>query len=126
VAVTAVAGCGPVRGWSGRGGGRAAGRAEEVQPFLLAVPGPRQVQGDVAAAVPGGAGGDGDQVPADGGGRAFAKGGLPRAPAARTRLCAMAATASQAAFAAHPRNHRSRRSEAEPHWYDSSYWGLTW
>jgi hypothetical protein len=32
--------------------------------------------------------------------RAFAKGGLARAAAARTRLCAMAATASQAAFAA--------------------------
>ncbi len=32
--------------------------------------------------------------------RAFAKGRLARAPAARSRLCAMAATGSQAAFAA--------------------------
>ena len=53
-------------GWSGRRGGRAAAGVEEVQPFLLTVPGLGQVQGNVAATVPGGAGGDGDQVPADG------------------------------------------------------------
>ena len=78
-------------GWSGRCGGRAAGRAEEVEPFLLTVPGLGQVQGDVAAAVPGGAGGDGDQVTAMVAARALAKGRLASAPAARTRLCAMAA-----------------------------------
>jgi hypothetical protein len=58
--------CGPVRGWSGRRGGRPAVGVEEVQPFVLAVPAFGQVQGEVAAAVPGGAGGDGDQVAADG------------------------------------------------------------
>jgi hypothetical protein len=54
VAVTAVAGCGPVRGWSGRCGGRAVGRGEQVLPFVLAVPAFGQVEGEVAAAVPGG------------------------------------------------------------------------
>src|SRR6202043_3636961 len=53
VAAGAVRGCGPVRGWSGRCGGRPAGRIPEVQPFLLAVPGLGQVQGAVAPAVPG-------------------------------------------------------------------------
>ena len=38
---------------------------------MLAVPGFGQVQGDVAAAMPGGAGGDVDQVVADGGARAL-------------------------------------------------------
>ena len=37
-------------------------RFEEAQPFVLAVPAFGQVQGDVAAAVPGDPGGDGDQV----------------------------------------------------------------
>jgi hypothetical protein len=59
-------GCWPVPGWSGRCGGWAAGGVQEVQPFVLAVPAFGQVQGNVAAAVPGGAGRDGDQVPADG------------------------------------------------------------
>ena len=36
-------------GWSGRSGGRPAGCGEEVQPFVLAVPALRQVQGEVAA-----------------------------------------------------------------------------
>ena len=53
-------------GWPGRGVGRAAA-GEQVQPFPLAVPAFGQVQGDMPAAVPGGAGGDRDQVPADGG-----------------------------------------------------------
>ena len=88
-------------GWSGRCGGRAAGGGEQVQPFVLAVPAFGQVQGEVAAAVPGGAGGDGDQVAADGRGPGLREGqGLARAPAARSRLCAMAAMDSQAAFAA--------------------------
>ena len=67
-------GCGPGLGWSGRCGGRAAGRSEEVQPFLLPVPAFGQVQGDVPAAVPGGAGGHGDQVAADGRGPGFGEG----------------------------------------------------
>ena len=57
VAVAAV-GRGPGRGWSGRRGGRRAGRGEQVLPLLLAVPAFGQVHGEVA--VPGGAGGDGD------------------------------------------------------------------
>ena len=56
------------RGWSGRCGGRPAGGFEEVQPFVVAVPAFGQVQGETAAAVAGGAGGDGDEVAADGGG----------------------------------------------------------
>jgi hypothetical protein len=39
--------------WSGRGAGRAAGGLEEVHPVVLAVPAVGQVNGDVAAAVPG-------------------------------------------------------------------------
>ena len=54
-------------GWSGRGGGWAAGGLEQVEPFLAMVPAFGQVQGEVAAAVAGGAGGDVDQVAADGG-----------------------------------------------------------
>ena len=61
-------------GWSGRCGGRAAGGVEEVQPFVLAVPAFGQVQGDVAAAVPGDAGGDVDQVAADGGAAGLGEG----------------------------------------------------
>src|SRR5436190_5271669 len=70
MAVAAVGG-GPVPGWSGCRGGRAAGRAEEFQPFVLAVPAFGQVQGDVTAAVPGDAGSDRDQVAADGRGPGF-------------------------------------------------------
>ena len=60
---------GPLRvrtgsGWSGRCGGRPAGCGEEVQPFVFAVPALGQVQGDVAPAVVGGAGGDVDEVAA--------------------------------------------------------------
>ena len=40
-------------GWSGRGRGWAAGRSEEVLPIVLAVRSFGQVQGEVAAAVPG-------------------------------------------------------------------------
>jgi hypothetical protein len=55
-------------GWSGRCGRRwAAGGFEEVQPAGLVVPFFGQVDGDVAAAVAGDAGGDGDQAGADGG-----------------------------------------------------------
>ena len=93
-------GCGPGRGWSGRCGGRAAGRVPEVEPFLLAVPVFGQVEGEVPSAVAGGAGGDRDQVAADGRGAGLREGGLARDPAARSRLCAMAAMDSQAPFAA--------------------------
>jgi hypothetical protein len=52
-------------GWSAwMGRGRAAGGFEQVHPVLLAVPACGQVQGDVAAAVTGGAGGDVDEVTA--------------------------------------------------------------
>jgi hypothetical protein len=51
-------------GWSGRGCRRAAGRFEQGHPLLFAVPAFGQVQRDVPAAVPGGAGGDVDQVAA--------------------------------------------------------------
>ena len=73
VAVAAV-GVRTGRGWSGRGGGRAAGRFEQGHPFVFAVPGLGQVQGDVPAAVPGGAGGHVDQVAADGGAAGLAVG----------------------------------------------------
>jgi hypothetical protein len=68
--------CGPVRGWSGCCGGRAAGGFEEIAPGVLAVPAFGQVEGEAVPAVSGGAGGDGDQVAADGGGA-----GLGVAPA---------------------------------------------
>ena len=58
-------GCGPVPGWSGRCGGRAASRVPQVQPFLFAVPAFGEVEREAASAVAGGAGGDGDQVAAD-------------------------------------------------------------
>ena len=53
-------------GGSGRGDGRPAGGFEEVHPVVLAVPAVGQVHGDVAAAVADDAGGDADQVAADG------------------------------------------------------------
>ncbi len=53
-------------GWSGRLGGRPAGGLEQVHPFLLAVPLLGQVQGDLAASLPGNPGGHGDEVAADG------------------------------------------------------------
>jgi hypothetical protein len=59
------------RGWSGCGGGRPAGGFEEVQPFALAVPAFGQVEREAVPAVAGGAGGDGDQVAADGGRAGF-------------------------------------------------------
>ena len=80
---------------------------------MLAVPAFGQVEGEVAAAVAGGAGGDGDQVAADGRGPGLREGGLARAPAARSRLCAMAAMDSQAAFAAKPRWHVSQRAAGD-------------
>ncbi len=61
-------------GWSGRGGGRPGGGLEQVHPFGLAVPVFGQVQGDVPAAVAGGAGGDVDQVAAQGDGSGFGEG----------------------------------------------------
>ena len=54
-------------GWSGRRGGRAAGGFEQAHPFVLAVPVCGQVEGEVAVAAPGGAGGDSDEVTAHGG-----------------------------------------------------------
>ena len=56
------------RGWSGRCGGRAARGGPRVLPFVLAVPASGRVKGEVPSAVAGGAGGDGDEVAADGGG----------------------------------------------------------
>jgi len=53
-------------GWSGRGGGRPGGGLEQVHPFGVAVPSFGQAQGKVPAAVAGGAGGDVDQVAAQG------------------------------------------------------------
>ena len=61
-------------GWSSRGGGRAAGGFEQVHPFVLVVPASGQVHGEVAAAVPGGAGGDSDKVAAHGGAPGFGVG----------------------------------------------------
>ena len=85
---------------AGRCGGRAAGRVPQVAPFPLAVPALGQVEGEVAPSVAGGAGGDRDQVTADGRGRGPSRTArLARAPAARSRLCAIAAIDSQAAFA---------------------------
>jgi hypothetical protein len=60
--------------WSGRGGGRPAGCGEKAEPFLFAVLAFGQVEGEMAEAVPGGAGGDGDQVPADGRGPGLREG----------------------------------------------------
>ena len=51
-------------GWSGRCGGRSAGGLEQVHPLVLAVPVLGHVHGDVAPSVPGGAGGDVDEVTA--------------------------------------------------------------
>ena len=53
----------------------------------------------VPVAVPGGAGGDVDEVTADGGAAGLAGGEAGRDPAARSRLCVMAAQASQPALA---------------------------
>ena len=96
---------GAVSGATGSGlvrplGGRPAGRVPEVAPFLLAVPALGQVEDEVAAAVPGGAGGDRDQVAADRGGAGLRAGEAGQAPAARRRLCAMAAAVRHAALAA--------------------------
>ena len=59
-----------------------------------------QVKGEVAAAVAGGPRGHGDDVAADGSGAGLRVAAPVRVPAARSRLCAMAAMTSQAAFAA--------------------------
>jgi hypothetical protein len=61
-------------GWSGRGGGWAAGGFEQVELFLVVVPVLGEVQGEVAAAVAGGAGRDVDQVAADGGAAGIGEG----------------------------------------------------
>jgi hypothetical protein len=66
----AVTGSGLVRplpGW-------AAGSGEQGHRVVFAVPGLGQVQGDVPVAVPGGAGGDVDEVAADGGAAGLAVG----------------------------------------------------
>jgi len=67
-------------GWSGRGDWRAAGSGEQGHPFVFAVPGRREVQRDVPAAVPGGPGGDVDQVAADGGAAGLAVGQAGQGP----------------------------------------------
>src|SRR6185312_4655439 len=51
-------------GWSGRAGGWSAGGFEEAEPLGLTVPAVGQVQGEVPAAVAGGAGGDVDEMAA--------------------------------------------------------------
>ena len=61
-------------GWSGSCGGRPAGAIEEAEPLVLAVPAVGQVEGNVAASVAGGAGGDRDQVAADGRGPGLREG----------------------------------------------------
>lgn len=56
-------GSGELAGAGRAGGGwRAAGGVEEGLPFVFAVPAGRELEGDEAAAVPGVAGGDVDQV----------------------------------------------------------------
>ena len=54
----------PVRGWP-------AGGFEQVHPLVLAVPVFGEMHGEVAAAVAGGAGGDADEVGAQGGAASF-------------------------------------------------------
>jgi hypothetical protein len=66
---------------------------------VLAVPALGQVPRDVPAAVPGGPCGDVDQVAADGGAAGLGKGEAGQRPGGRSRLCAMAAKASQTALA---------------------------
>jgi hypothetical protein len=61
-------------GGSGRGSGRPGGGVEQVHPFGLAVPAVGQVHGEVPVAVAGGAGGDVDEVAAQGGGPGFGAG----------------------------------------------------
>ena len=63
---------------------------------MSAVPAFGQVQGDLAAAVPGGAGGEVDEVAADGSAAGFGIGEAGQGAAARSRLWLMAAEASQA------------------------------
>ena len=89
------------RVWAGQAacGGRAAGGLEEVHPFGLAVPAFGQVQGEVAAAVAGGAGGDVDEVAAQGGASGLGAGEAGQGPGGAQQVVAMAARASQAAFA---------------------------
>jgi hypothetical protein len=53
---------------------------EEVHPFLFAVPAFGQVQGDFAAAVAGDAGGDVDEVAAQGGAAGFGAGEAGQRP----------------------------------------------
>src|SRR5207244_12854002 len=62
-----AAGRGGTGGGGGRRRGRAAGGFEQGPPLAFAVPVLRQVQGQLAAAAAGEAGGDVDQVGADGG-----------------------------------------------------------
>ena len=83
------------------GGPQAA--SNKVQPFVFAVPAFGQVQGDVAAAVAGGAGGDGDQVAADG-----------RGPGLRGRAGWPARRRRGAGCAPWPRWTATRRSPRKP------------
>src|SRR5579859_324679 len=68
-------GCGD-RVWAGQAGvgGRPGGGFEQVHPLVLAVPALGQVQGDLAAAVAGSAGGDVDEVAAQLGASGFGVG----------------------------------------------------
>jgi hypothetical protein len=62
---------------------RAAGGGEQSHPFVFAVPGLGQVQGDMAAAVAGGPGGDVDQAGAQ---RSGAPGAWPRSQSEEARV----------------------------------------
>ncbi len=75
-------------GWSGRRGGRPAGGFEQVHPLVPAVPAFGQVQGKVAAAVAGGAGGDADQVGAQGGAAGFGVGEAGQGPGGAQQVAA--------------------------------------
>ena len=68
VAAGAVGGADRVGAGQAAAAGGPQAASQRLQPFLLAVPAFGQVEDEVAAAVPGGAGGDGDQVAADRGG----------------------------------------------------------
>jgi len=75
-------------GWSGRLGGWAGGGFEQVHQLLFAVPVFGQVQGEVAVAVAGGAGGDVDQVAADGGAAGFGVGEAGQGPGGAQQVVA--------------------------------------
>src|SRR3974377_1959361 len=71
----------PGLGWSGHlGRWRPAGGFEQVHPLLLTVPALGKVQGEVPAAGAGGAGGDVDEVAAQGGTPGFGAGEAGQGP----------------------------------------------